>query len=248
MAGSARVAARRSRPKRQGYAQGSPFGREPSRPGHLSAVHAEHRAGATGDVVVRSARARDQRGRARQHPARLARILRRATRAIRASCFPGPPCNRTRPDSRVGKDNWWLWVFHHGDSAVFVAEPTRAKRVVEDFLGDFRPDYWVSDRYGGQMGWAKKENQVCLAHLIRDVQYAIDCGRRGFRPICAFCWGEPVASGDDAPRDCRRHPENLQGQARSRLDELMARRANACSRRETAKHDQANRADISSCS
>jgi hypothetical protein len=31
--------------------------------------------------------------------------------------------------------------------------------VVEDFLGDFRPDYWVSDRYGGQLGWANKACQ-----------------------------------------------------------------------------------------
>ena len=82
---------------------------------------------------------------------------------------------------RVGKSNWWLWVFHHGDSAVFVAA-LRAKAVVEDFLGDLRPDYWVSDRYGGQMGWASKEHQVCLAHLIRDVQYAIDAGDAVFAP------------------------------------------------------------------
>jgi hypothetical protein len=26
-------------------------------------------------------------------------------------------------------------VFHHDDSAVFIAKPSRAKRVVEDFLG-----------------------------------------------------------------------------------------------------------------
>ena len=26
------------------------------------------------------------------------------------------------------------------------------------------------------MGWAKREHQVCLAHLIRDVQYAVDEG------------------------------------------------------------------------
>jgi transposase len=45
--------------------------------------------------------------------------------------------------------------------------PSRAKKVVEDFLGDFRPDFWVSDRYGGQMGWASANNQVCLAHLNR---------------------------------------------------------------------------------
>ena len=77
---------------------------------------------------------------------------------------------------RVGKANWWLWVFHHGDTAVFVADEHRTKEVVERFLGEWRPDYWISDRLGSQMGWAKKEQQYCLSHLIRDVQWAIDQG------------------------------------------------------------------------
>jgi transposase len=77
---------------------------------------------------------------------------------------------------RVGRSNWWLWVFHHADSAVFVAAERRAKTVVAAFLGDHRPHHWISDRYGGQMGWARLGHQVCLAHLIRDVQYAIDAG------------------------------------------------------------------------
>ena len=38
---------------------------------------------------------------------------------------------------RVGKRNFWLWVIHHKDSAVFLADPTRAKRVLCDFLGDY---------------------------------------------------------------------------------------------------------------
>ena len=69
--------------------------------------------------------------------------------------------------------NWWLWVFHHGDSAAFVAEASRSKAVVEKFLGDWRPDVWLSDRLGSQIGWARREHQFCLAHLIRDVQYVI---------------------------------------------------------------------------
>ena len=32
------------------------------------------------------------------------------------------------------------------------------------------------------MGWATKEHQVCLAHLIRDAQYAIDEGDSLFAP------------------------------------------------------------------
>jgi hypothetical protein len=32
------------------------------------------------------------------------------------------------------------------------------------------------------MDWAKKSHQVCLAHLIRDAQYAIDAGDTVFSP------------------------------------------------------------------
>lgn len=83
---------------------------------------------------------------------------------------------------RVGKANWWLWVFHDGDTALFVADPHRTKTVVEAFLGEWRPGYWISDRLGSQTGWAKSGHQFCLAHLIRDVQYVIDEGDTVFAP------------------------------------------------------------------
>lgn len=83
---------------------------------------------------------------------------------------------------RVKKQTWWAWVFHHKDSAAFVIAPSRGKDVVERFLGSRRPDYWVSDRLAAQMGWARKDHQVCLAHLMRDVQYAIDAGDDAFAP------------------------------------------------------------------
>lgn len=101
---------------------------------------------------------------------------------IKADLFSGKVVASDETGLRVGKMNWWLWVFHHGDSALFVAETSRAKGVVGDFLGDWRPDYWISDRYAGQLNWATREHQVCLAHLIRDVQYAIDNGDEVLAP------------------------------------------------------------------
>jgi transposase len=83
---------------------------------------------------------------------------------------------------RVGGRNGWLWVVHHADTAVFRADPSRAKRVLEDFLGDHRPAFWISDRYGAQKGLARNGHQFCLAHLIRDAQYAVDAGDTGFAP------------------------------------------------------------------
>jgi transposase len=104
------------------------------------------------------------------------------TSLIRAKLLSGCPLCSDEAGLRVGKKNWWLWVFHLADEAVFVAVATRAKSVVKDFLGPFRPDFWVSDRYGGQLGWTQKENQVCLAHPIRDAPFAIDAGDEIFAP------------------------------------------------------------------
>lgn len=104
------------------------------------------------------------------------------TSLIRESLLAGTALCSDETGLRVAKKNWWLWVFHHEDSAVFVAASSRAKSVVAAFLQDHRPNYWVSDRYSGQLGWARKDNQLCLAHLIRDAQFAIDAGDEIFAP------------------------------------------------------------------
>ena len=101
---------------------------------------------------------------------------------IRAKLLAGTILESDETSVRVGKQTWWTWVFHHGDSASFLIHPNRSRAVVEGFLGDWRPDFWVSDRLPSQMNWAKLDHQVCLAHLIRDAQYAIDAGDTAFAP------------------------------------------------------------------
>jgi transposase len=105
-----------------------------------------------------------------------------ASAAIRARLLSGGVICSDETGLRVGKRSWWLWVFHHGQNACFLTHPRRSKEAVEAFLGDVRPDVWVSDRYGAQAGWAKKDQQVCLAHLLRDTQYVIDEGDGVFAP------------------------------------------------------------------
>lgn len=95
---------------------------------------------------------------------------------IRARLLAGTILASDETSMRVGKQNWWAWVFHHADSACFVIHPNRSRAVVEGFLGNDRPDFWVSDRLASQMGWAKKDHQVCLAHLIREAKYASEAG------------------------------------------------------------------------
>lgn len=106
----------------------------------------------------------------------------RAAGRIRAALLAGTILASDETSARIGKRNWWTWVFHHGDACCFLVHPTRSKAAVAEFLGDHRPDYWVSDRFGAQIGWARCGHQFCLAHLIRDATYAIDAGDTVFAP------------------------------------------------------------------
>jgi transposase len=83
---------------------------------------------------------------------------------------------------RVGQKTFWTWVFHHAGSACFVIRRSRGKAVVREFLGEVRPAVWISDRLGAQRGWASRDHQVCLAHLLRDIQSAIEAGDAAFAP------------------------------------------------------------------
>jgi len=185
-----------------GHAQGIALRRELARADPLYALYAEHRAGAAVDAALHDSRLGHQRRRHRQYFVVRPRRLRQAARGDPRKAAVGTILQSDETGLRVCKDNWYLWVFHHEDSAVFVAKPTRAQSVIGDFLGDFTPQYWVSDRYAGQLGWAEKENQVCLAHLIRDVQYAIDSGDGVIGPDLRHCSARPARSRRGAP-NCR---------------------------------------------
>jgi len=101
---------------------------------------------------------------------------------IRARLLASTILQSDETSQRVAKQTWWNWVFHHADSACFLIRPSRGKDVVEEFLGEVRPQFWVSDRLAAQMGWATQDHQVCLAHLLREAQFAIDAGDTTFAP------------------------------------------------------------------
>ena len=117
------------------------------------------------------------------------------TSLIRDRLLSGTILQSDETSARVGKKTWWTWVFHNGDSACFLIRPSRGKAVVGEFLGAVRPDFWVSDRLAAQMGWARTGHQACLAHLLRDVQYAIDAGDFSFAPGIKNLLKQAVAIG-----------------------------------------------------
>jgi transposase len=83
--------------------------------------------------------------------------------------------------ARVKGKTWWQWVLLSSTAIYHVIADTRGSRVVTDFLQGAEPEVWVADRYAGQNGHGA-QRQVCLAHLLRDTQYAIDEGDTVFAP------------------------------------------------------------------
>ena len=145
------------------------------------------------------------------------------TSLIRARLLCGTAMESDETGLRVGKRNWWLWVFHHKHNAVFVVEPSRGKAVPMAFLGQHRPDFWVSDRYGAQLGWSAKENQVCLSHLIRDVQYAIDAGDSIFAPGLRHLLGRACRIGQQRQQLADATLKTYAARLEADLDHLMRR-------------------------
>ena len=77
--------------------------------------------------------------------------------------------------ARVAGQTWWEWVFVGSAGVLHLIRPSRGKVVPREVFGDTRPGVWVSDAFGAQRGHAERW-QMCLAHLLRDTQFAIDCG------------------------------------------------------------------------
>ena len=86
-------------------------------------------------------------------------------------------CDET--SARVQGKTWWEWVFVGTLAVLHIIRPSRGRAVPQSLFGAIRPAVWVSDMLGSQRGHGA-DWQVCLAHLLRDARYAIDCGDAAF--------------------------------------------------------------------
>ena len=90
------------------------------------------------------------------------------------------------------------------------------------FLDGVRPALWLSDRYAAQCRHADA-HQFCLAHLLREAQYAIEHGDAIFAPEFKALLKDACAAGrrraDLVDATIHRHHRRLE----RTLDRLLAR-------------------------
>jgi len=144
-----------------------------------------------------------------------------AQSAIRAAVIAAPVVCSDETSARVCGKNWWEWVFVASLAVLHVIRPSRGKTVVAGVFGDIRPMVWVSDMFGAQRGHGQLW-QVCLAHLLRDAQFAIDSGDDAFSAPFKLLLLRAVAIGRRreslADTTLKRYAADLD----RRLDRIMA--------------------------
>jgi transposase len=89
---------------------------------------------------------------------------------VRASPVIGSDETSARIDGRTG----WHWVFQSATASYHVITARRNGDVVAAFLADAQPEVWVSDCWAPQLKAPAAAHQLCLAHQIRDLTYAVE--------------------------------------------------------------------------
>jgi transposase len=113
--------------------------------------------------------------------ARAAEPLADCAQTIHETVRNSPVIASDETSARVKGMTHWQWTFVTSTAVAHLIAPTRGKIVPTGFLDGARPKVWLSDRFLAQCNHAEA-HQICLAHLIRDAQYAIDAGDTLFAP------------------------------------------------------------------
>jgi transposase len=145
--------------------------------------------------------------------------------------------------ARVAGKTWWQWVLLSSTAVHHLIVDSRGAAVLTGFLGATKPDVWVADRYAAQAGHGK-ERQLCLAHLLRDAQYAIDAGDTGFAPGFQNLLRRATAIGQRRPELKDTTLAQYRADLDRRLDRLLAISPTAEAGRKLARAIRQCRGDL----
>ncbi len=105
---------------------------------------------------------------------RLAERARLTYEALGAEVRAGPVIGSDETSARVAGKTAWQWVFQTPEASYHVIVPRRNAEVIAAFLGDTRPEAWVSDLWSPQVQVDAETHQICLSHQIRNLTYAVE--------------------------------------------------------------------------
>lgn len=105
--------------------------------------------------------------------------------AIHAEVCARPVIGSDETGMRIDGHNAWQWVFQTPDATSFVRARGRGSEVIRAAMGDAQPEVWVSDLFSAQQKAPAARFQMCVAHQLRNLAFAVDCGDHAFAPAMA---------------------------------------------------------------
>ena len=92
--------------------------------------------------------------------------------AIKAEIGTSKVVGADETGAKVNGQKWWMWVWQNALNTFMKASQNRGSQTVEEVWSAGLPEaVLVSDRWAAQLKTKSRGNQLCLAHLLRDVIY-----------------------------------------------------------------------------
>jgi transposase len=77
--------------------------------------------------------------------------------------------------AKVNGQKWWIWTWQNILNTFIVASNSRGSKTVDFIFENGLPNATlISDRWAAQLKVYTKAKQICLAHLLRDLNYLIE--------------------------------------------------------------------------
>lgn len=124
---------------------------------------------------------------------RLGQALRPCAALIADAVRASPVIGSDETSARVDGVNWWEWVFQTPTAAYHTIQRRRNTEVVLTFLNGTTPQVWTSDLWKPQLKAPAAQYQICLAHQLRDLTYAMQA-ETGPARASARAWAEARAT------------------------------------------------------
>jgi transposase len=77
--------------------------------------------------------------------------------------------------AKMNGEKWWFWTWQNKNGTYITASENRAFKTIEnEFPKGFKKATLVSDRYGAHLKTKAYAHQICISHLLRDLNYLIE--------------------------------------------------------------------------
>jgi len=86
---------------------------------------------------------------------------------------------------KVAGDKHWAWVWQNEDATFISITDNRAQRsITQNFENGFKDSVLVHDCWRSHFNTAAASHQICIAHLLRDLNYLSERYNHKWSKVC----------------------------------------------------------------